>query len=203
MCVTTEIGARIVQLFVEGMSVRSVERIPRVHRDTIIRTLRTVDRGCERMSAQTIAKLRVRDVECDEMWGFVGCKEKNVTDEHPSGFGGGYRFVGIERDTKLVLAWHVGRRTSPDTYAFIEKLDVATEGRFQITTEGFAGYPEAIDLNLGTRVDYAQLIKVCMPRHAMENRDTHHQKLSMQSQCPDSEGQIASAYRIRVSRDKI
>lgn len=160
MYVTTETAARVIQLLVEGVSVRSVERITGVHRDTIIRTLRTIGEGCERMSARVISKLPVHDVECDEMWGFVGCKEKNVTDEHPSSFGDAYCFVGIERHTKLVLAWHLGRRTSPDTYTFIEKLDVATVGRFQITTDGFGGYPEAIDMNLGTRVDYAQLIKI-------------------------------------------
>jgi IS1 family transposase len=68
--------------------------------------------------------------------------------------------VGIERHTKLVLAWHLGRRNAPDTHAFVEKLDVATSGHFQITTDGFAAYPEAIHLNLGTRVSFAQLIKV-------------------------------------------
>jgi IS1 family transposase len=94
------------------------------------------------------------------MWGFVGCKEKVKTEDHPDTFGDAYCFVAIERKTKLVLAWHLGRRTVSDTEAFTEKVDAATTGRFQITTDGFAAYPDAISLSLGTRVDFAQLIKI-------------------------------------------
>lgn len=63
------------------------------------------------------------------------------------------------RDSKLVLAWHLGRRTVQHTDAFVEKLERATEGRFQITTDGFAAYPESLHYHLGTRTDYAQLVK--------------------------------------------
>jgi IS1 family transposase len=68
--------------------------------------------------------------------------------------------VAIERNTKLVLTWHLGKRTAQDTEVFTEKLNEATTGRFQITTDGFGACPEAISYSLGTRVDFAQLIKV-------------------------------------------
>jgi len=66
----------------------------------------------------------------------------------------------MERNTKLVLAWHVSIRDAANTEAFTEKLAYATSGRFQLTTDGMNMYPEAISYSLGTRVDYAQLIKV-------------------------------------------
>jgi len=158
--VSTEKAQQVIRLLVEGMSVRSVERTAGLHRDTIIRLLTTIGEGCERMMERRIRQLPVKDVQCDEMWGFVGCKERHKTEEHPAGFGDAYCFVAVERGTKLVLAWHLGRRNTHDTIAFIEKLDVATYGRSQLTTDGFSAYPEAISLNLGTRVDFAQLIKV-------------------------------------------
>lgn len=74
--------------------------------------------------------------------------------------GDAYCFVAIERTSKLILAWHLGRRTAEDTEAFTEKLDYATTGRFQLTTDGFAAYPDAVPYSLGTRVDFAQLVKV-------------------------------------------
>jgi len=156
MYVSTEKAAIIVRLLVEGMSVRSIERTTGTHRDTILRLLVAVGERCERLLDDKMRNLKVRDVQCDEMWGF----EKNKSDEHPSTFGDAYCFVAIERKTKLVLAWHLGRRAARDTVAFTEKIDAATVGRFQITTDGFAAYPEAIHYSLGTRVDYAQLIKV-------------------------------------------
>ena len=68
--------------------------------------------------------------------------------------------MAIERTSKLILAWHLGRRTAEDTELFTEKLDQATSGRFQLTTDGFAAYPDAVHYSLGTRVDFAQLVKV-------------------------------------------
>ena len=96
------------------------------------------------------------------MWAFVGMKKmtklrKQVTTPQ---IGDAYTFVGIERNTKLVLAWHLGDRDAPNTEAFTEKLDRATSGYFQLTTDGMQAYPDAISYSLGTRVDYAQLIKV-------------------------------------------
>jgi len=156
----TEKAETIIRLLVEGSSIRSVERITGMHRDTIMRLLALVGGHCERMLEEKIRKVRVNDVQCDELWGFVGCKEKSKVADSPVTFGDAYCFVAIERKTKLVLAWHLGRRTTRDTEAFTEKIDAATTGRFQITTDGFAAYPDAISLSLGTRVDFAQLIKV-------------------------------------------
>jgi IS1 family transposase len=150
---------QVVRLFVEGCSVRSIERITGTHRDTILRALVIVGQKCERLLERLIHHLPVSDVQCDEMWGFVGCKEKRNINGDPER-GDAYCFVAIERNTKMVLAWHLGRRTAQDTEVFTEKLSEATAGRFQITTDGFRPYFEAIHYSLGTRVDFAQLIKV-------------------------------------------
>jgi len=101
----------------------------------------------------------VRDVQCDEIWGYVGCKEKRNANGDPMR-GDAYCFVAIERNTKLILAWHLGRRTERDTVAFTEKVNDATQGHFQITTDGFRPYVDAVHMSLGTRVDFAQLVKV-------------------------------------------
>lgn len=85
-------------------------------------------------------------------------KRRNGNDD-PT-LGDAYTFVAIERHTKLVLAWHLGRRTVKHTVDFTEKLYGATSGRFQLTTDGFKAYPDAVAYSLGTRVDFAQLIKV-------------------------------------------
>ena len=46
------------------------------------------------------------------------------------------------------------------TEAFTEKLNYATSGHFQLTTDGFRLYESAVAYSLGVRVDFAQLIKV-------------------------------------------
>jgi transposase-like protein/IS1 family transposase len=149
-------------LLLEGNSLRSIQRITGVHKNTLMTLLVVAGERCERFMEKRIKGIAVKDVEADEIWGFVKMKKltrlaKGITD---SQVGDAYTFVGIERNTKLVLAWHLGDRDTVNTEAFTEKLSRATSGRFQMTTDGLATYPDAISYSLGTRVDYAQLIKV-------------------------------------------
>ena len=114
---------------------------------------------CERLLESKLQAVPVANVQCDEMWGFIGCKQKRNLNDDPRR-GDAYCFVAFDRDSKLVLTWHLGRRTAKDTMAFAEKLEAATVGDFQITTDGFQSYFDAIHTCLGTRVDYAQIIKI-------------------------------------------
>jgi transposase-like protein/IS1 family transposase len=159
------------RLLVEGNSIRSTERVTGVNRNTILDLLVLVGEKCERLLNDKIRGLSVSDVQADEMWGFVGMKEKTKKRKQvmsrifhvlspDESLGDAYTFVAIERNTKLVLAWHLGRRTSGDTERFTEKLYEATSGNFQLTTDGFAAYVPAVEYSLGTRVDFAQLIKI-------------------------------------------
>lgn len=151
------------QLLLEGSSVRTTERITGLHRDTILRLLVLAGERCERLMARLIVNIPVKDVECDEIWGYVGKKEghKAPTEKHDESLGDAYCFVAIERNTKLVLNFALGRRNKATTDIFIEGLRHATaHQRFQITTDGFRPYITAIDDTLADRVDFAQLIKV-------------------------------------------
>ncbi len=153
----------------EGVSVRSIERLTDTHRDTVLKLLVQAGADCKRFLQTAIHAVPVDDVQCDEIWGYVGCKEKNSVGER-LGRGDAYCFIAIERHSKLVLAWHLGRRTAEDTEAFTEKLDQATAGEFQLTTDGVAAYPEAVHYSLGTRVHFAQLVKVYTPSDDPDRR---------------------------------
>jgi IS1 family transposase len=149
-------------LLVEGCSVRGIERITGVHRDTVIDLLLTVGKKCEQLLEEKIQRMSVRDVQVDEVWAFIQMKEKTKRDQQLTDdtIGDAYTFIALDRDTKLILCWHLGRRTVKDTETFVEKLGRATSVRFQLTTDGYSGYAEAISYGLGTQVDYAQLIKI-------------------------------------------
>ena len=147
------------RLLLEGNSIRSIERITNVHRDTILRLLVLAGQRCERLMDERIRNLEVDEVQADEIWGYVGCKERRRPSNRED-LGDAYTYVGMERHTKLILAWHLGKRGAVDTNIFIDKLADATKGRFQITTDGFAPYVKAINDALGLRVSFAQLIKV-------------------------------------------
>jgi transposase-like protein/IS1 family transposase len=162
MYLAEEKALMVLRLLLEGNSIRSIERITGVEKKTTLSLLTLAGERCESLMARRIKGIAVKDVEADEIWGFVRCKNrhklhKDITDPK---VGDAYTFVGIERNTKLVLAWHLGERGIEDTETFTEKLDRATSGHFQLTTDGWKPYENAVSYSLGTRVDFAQLIKV-------------------------------------------
>ena len=149
----------VLRLLLEGNSVSSVERLTEVHHTTIWKLLVLAGKRCEHLLSERIRGLAVSDVQCDEIWGYVWCKEERKPSDSPF-IGDAWCYVGTERNSKLILAWHLGRRTAEHTLEFTEKLRLATTGRFQVTTDGWKPYKEAIEYSLGTRTDFARLIKV-------------------------------------------
>ena len=151
------------QLFVEGNSLRSTERITGVDINTLMKLLVRAGEKCETLMGKLIVNIPVKDVQCDEIWAFVQKKEGNKApfEAHNDGIGDAYCFVAIERYTKLVLNFALGRRSQATTDAFIEGLRHATSRQhFQISTDGFQPYVSAITTTLSDRCDFAQLIKV-------------------------------------------
>jgi len=155
-----EKATQVLRLIVEGNSIRASMRITGVDRTTIINLLVLVGERCERLLETRIKAMPVADVQCDEVWGFVGMKQKTKVRNHPGTehVGDAYCFTAIERNTKLLLTWHLGTRTAFDAEFFMEKLAYATTGRFQMTTDGFTSYPKAVTDNF-TEVDFAILVK--------------------------------------------
>jgi IS1 family transposase len=149
------------QLLLEGNSIRSTQRITDVDRNTIIKLLVLAGEKCEKVLGRLIVNVPVKDVQADEIWSFVGKKEKARRVGDDPSLGDAYCFVAIERNTKLVLNFALGRRDQATTDIFIEGLRHATSTQcFQITTDGFAPYRSAITNTLEDRCDFAQLIKV-------------------------------------------
>lgn len=152
-------------LLVEGNSVRSTERITGVHRDTILSLLETVGEKCLWIQENLVKNVKVKFVQADEIWSYIAMKDKTknkkqIQDER---IGSAYTFTAIESDTKLIVAWHLGRRTEQDAYVFCEKVANAIEGGtrwFQITTDGFPGYTHTVNEVLGAKAHFAQLIKI-------------------------------------------
>ncbi|MBI2823192.1 MAG: IS1 family transposase [Planctomycetia bacterium] len=150
------------KLMLEGASLRSIERLTGVSRNTLAGLLLLVGERCRLYWLAKMRKLPAKEVQVDELWGFVGCKEKTrkVLDRSQD-FGDAYCYLAIERETKLVLAYHVGKRDVWDTHEFTHKLRLATSGQFMVTTDGYTPYCIAVPENLHDRgIQFAQLIKI-------------------------------------------
>jgi len=164
-------GLLALQLLLEGNSIRSAERITGLHRDTIMRLLVLAGQRCEAILGRMIVNVPVRDVQLDEIWGFCFKKQKALQPGDDPNFGDAYTFVAIERHSKLVLNFALGKRDQATTDIFIEGLRHATAPKpYQLSADGFGTYPSAVENTLSDRVDFAQLIKVYRASVAGEAR---------------------------------
>jgi IS1 family transposase len=149
------------RLLLEGTSIRALERQLNINRNTIMWGMVDAGEKCHGFLEKAVRGVQVDDVQCDEIWGFVAMKEKTrLRLDRAECFGDVWCFTAIERHTKLILTYHVGKRTPTDTAIFADNLYFATQGRFQLTTDGFTPYRTTIPAILGGRVDYATLVKV-------------------------------------------
>lgn len=151
----------VLSALVEGCSIRSTSRMTGVHKKTIMKLLQEMGERCAQTLSQKVRGVACEAVECDEVWTFVRKKEKKLTQEDRANGEAGdqYIYVGLDPDTKLVIAFAVGKRDSAMTDRFIQELRDRTVGRPQITTDGFRPYLEAVEQAFGNDVDYATLVK--------------------------------------------
>lgn len=154
----------VIGALVEGTSVRSVERMTGVHRDTILRLLVRVGRHCQALMDATMRNLSPASLQVDEIWTFVGKKQRRVTFEErfDPEIGDQYVFYAIDAETKLVPHFDVGKRNMVTAYRFMDGLRGRMNGhRFQLTTDGFVPYIGAVELAWGAEApDFAQLVKL-------------------------------------------
>ena len=151
---TTALG-----MMLEGMSLRAIHRLTGTDRETLGDLILAVGENCHAL-LDNIRGVEATDVEADEIWSFVGLKEKRRIDRNRSEeLGDSWCWIAIEANTKMVLAHHVGDRDAESCYYFMDRLSRATVGRFQLSSDGLAAYRQAVPYTLGRRVDFAQLVK--------------------------------------------
>lgn len=143
----------------EGMGVNATARVTGKSKNTILKLLADVGEACAAYQDKAMRGLTCKRVECDEIWSFVGAKQKNVTEEHPEGFGDCYTFTAIDTDTKLMPCWLVGIRSRECTFDFIADLAERVPGRVQLTTDGWKPYQDAVEASFQARADHAVLNK--------------------------------------------
>jgi IS1 family transposase len=150
----------VVAALAEGSSIRSIERMTGIHRDTIMRLGVKVGKNCTALMDNTMRDLSCTRLEMDEIWGFVGKKEKHVKPADPPELGSVWTFCVIDADTKLVPAFRVGDRDSSTADAFLEDVASRMKNRVQISPDGLKAYIEAVEKAFGGNADYGQIVKV-------------------------------------------
>jgi len=150
-----------VSMLAEGNSIRSIERMTGVHRDTIMRLGVRTGEGCQRIMDEKLRNLNCGRIEVDEVWGFIGMKQKTAHRLNLAGEGIGdiWTWVAIDPETKIVPTFAVGDRSQYMANCFIEDLAARLSHRVQISSDALKAYHSAIERAFGSAVDYGSIIK--------------------------------------------
>lgn len=140
---------------------RAISRVCDVSINTVTKLLIDAGQACEAFHDKTVNAVKAKHVQCDEIWSFVGAKDRNATlEQRQKGTAGDvWTWTALDSDSKMILTWYVGARDRDAAHAFMRDLSIRLDGRIQLTTDGFSAYRNAVDLAFGSNVDFAQLVK--------------------------------------------
>lgn len=152
--------SQAISALVEGNSIRSTERMTGIHRDTIMRLLVRVGSGCAAILNERVRGLSSKRMQVDEIWAYVGKKQRHVTKADDKEFVGDmWTFVALDPDSKIVPSFRVGKRTRREAHAFMHDLSSRLENRVQLSSDALRTYVDAVEDAFGADVDYGQAVK--------------------------------------------
>jgi len=149
----------VISALTEGCSIRSVERLTNIHRDTIMRLGVRVGDGCAALHNDMMQFVQVNRLELDELWSYVGKKQRQLKPHDPADLGDQYVFLGIDGTRKAIISYRVGKRDAYNTHAFLADLRQRIMNKPEISSDGFFAYPNAVEATFGADCTFAQIIK--------------------------------------------
>src|SRR5487761_1445807 len=155
----TDKQTAIIAALTEGCSIRAVERLTGVHRDTIMRLGVNVGIGCAKLHNAVMSDLRVNRIELDEIWQFVGKKRRQVKEDDPPEIGDQYTFLALDGTSKAIIAHRTGKRDYRNTHLFVSDLRERVLGAPEISADAFRAYPRAIEQAFGANVHFGTIDK--------------------------------------------
>ena len=153
---------QILSMLCEGSSMRSISRVADVSINTVSKLLAEAGEACLAIHNEEVRNVPAKRVQCDEIWSFCYAKQANVktAKSAPEDAGDVWTWTAIDADSKLIISYLVGGRDAGYATEFMYDLVDRLSNRVQLTTDGHKAYLEAVEDAFGSRVDYAQLVKL-------------------------------------------
>jgi IS1 family transposase len=155
----TATRCQIIACLIEGNSIRATSRLTGVAINTVIKLAIDAGTACADYQDRVLRNLQCERVQADEIWSFVGAKQKNVTEDNGA-IGDVWTWVALDADSKLACSWWVGKRDWETATAFVNDLQERLANRIQLTTDGLKLYFHAVTYAFQGDIDYAILHKM-------------------------------------------
>lgn len=144
-----------INCLVEGISIRSTERLTNSRPDTVIRLMVQVGQGCANLMDEEMHTLASERIQVDEIWTYVQKKQRWLTPQDDRvRVGDMWTFVAINPDTRLIPAYRVGKRTRARAVTFMNDLSGRLANRVQLSSDALNTYVDAVERAFGAVVDY-------------------------------------------------
>jgi IS1 family transposase/transposase-like protein len=167
-------ACQVLNLLSEGMGIRAASRLTGLHQQTVLNVLARAGSAADRFLCENVKNVQPESVQVDEMFAFVGCKDRANISRDPFR-GGQYLFLAIDSKSKLIIAHQIGQRSPENTRAVLEELRTRVAGRIQLSADGFEAYKIAVRRVLGYHnVDFAQVVKLFASNREVENPERRY-----------------------------
>lgn len=162
---------QVVSALVEGVSINATCRMTGVAKHTVLKLLEDLGCAAAAYHHRYVRGLKVRRLQADEIWAFCGAKAKNATlEQRAAGWGDVWTWVAIDADTKLVVSYLVGGRSTGWAVDFMQDCRERIIGNPQITTDAHKPYLKAVEEAFGGDANYATMHKVYGYTEAPDSR---------------------------------
>jgi IS1 family transposase len=150
---------QIINMLVEGNSLRSTSRLADGSINTVTKLLVDVGRACQKFHDENIVNVKSKRIQCDEIWSFVYAKEKNKPLDMEEA-GDVWTWTAIDADSKLIVSWLVADRDAESANIFMNDVAKRLQNRVQLTSDGLKAYLEDVTDSFRSQINIAQLIKI-------------------------------------------
>ena len=178
---STQDRVQILNALSEGVGINAAARITGKSKNTILKLLADVGQACAQYQDHAMRNLTIKKVQVDEIWSFIGMKQKNAPIENPEGYGDCYTFTAIDPETKLMPCWLVGTRSRQCTFDFMEDLAGRLANRVQLTSDGMNAYPDAVEAAFHGNVDFGVLNKSYANEYGLKEAKRRYSPATMTS----------------------
>jgi IS1 family transposase len=153
-----EKATRILTLLVEGIGVRATARLTTTNPRTVLSILEAAGSKSAVLMDRLVREVNFPFVQVDEMFCFVGCKEKKNVDNN-SERGRQSIFLGVDADSRFIINWMIGKRTSCTIEKYMQDLKLRVARPFQLTTDGYELFEDETRWAFYGEVAYGQVSK--------------------------------------------
>jgi len=144
----TKKRAAILEMLIEGNSMRAAARMADCSINTVTKLLRDAGNACADYHDEHVRDIEGRrSIQCDEIWSYIYAKDKNLPEAKspPPEAGSAWTWTALDAESKMIVSWLLSvERDKESAVYFMRDLSRRLTTRPVISTDALGSYEDAI-----------------------------------------------------------